>query len=520
MYEIIIKNGTVFDGVSDVGKKMDIGVANGQIVEIQSEIKTRSDDNVIDAKGKAVAPGFIDIQNHSDSYWKLFNHPALSSIITQGFTTILVGHCGSSLAPLTGKESLKTIQKWHDLSGVNINWQSFEDYQKTLTRLPLGVNVASLTGHATIRRGLIGDSVRGVNKEELAVMEKILLDSLNQGSFGMSLGLVYAHEVNSSAQELESLASIIGLKDKLLSVHLRSEGGQILESLDEVIELAFKTNSRLKISHLKIRGKKNWHVFDYMMNKLESAFHKGVKISFDVYPYDSSWSVLYTYLPKWAYEGGKIKILQLLDNEIDLRKITDYLKDQDYDFDKIIIASAKNNKNFIGKTITEISQNQGVSPELGMLNILKACDTQVTIFDQNLNMEQIELLLASPLSVISTDASGYELDTSELVHPRSFGTVGKFFELVRNKKILKLEDAIKKLTSEPAKIAGLKNRGVIMRGAAADFVVFDPQTISSDADFRFPNKINLGIDWVIINGKLACKDGVVQGSYGKVINYA
>lgn len=517
MFDILIKNGTVIDGTGEVGHKQDLAISKGKITQIAPNIDPKTASVVIDAQDKFVTPGFVDIQNHSDSYWTLFNNPGQDSLIMQGITTIVVGNCGSSLAPLSGRESIKTIQKWHDLSGSNINWTTFKEFGEVLANLKLGVNVASLVGHATLRRGLLGDEIRQITSEEQKMMEKLLETALDQGALGMSLGLIYAHEVNSAKTELIGLISKLPKSKKYLSVHLRSEASHILEAIDESLDLARETGVGIKISHLKIRGQKNWSQFDYIISKLENAYHQGVNVSFDVYPYDTSWSVLYTYLPKWVYEQGRAGILKHLSNPLDRRKIIDYLKDQSQDSEKIVIASAKGNPGFVGKTLGQIAGSQGVSKEEVILNILAASDTQVIVFDHNLSAEQMELFLASPLSVVATDSAGYGYDTEELIHPRCFGAMPKFLEIVREKKLMKWEQAIKKITSEPAKIAGIKMRGTISKNNFADIVVFDPKIIKDQSTYQHPVASPAGIEAVIINGALAVKSGQLIARSGSFI---
>lgn len=516
MHQILIKNGTVIDGISKEAFKADVAINQAVITEVAPRINSKAE-QIIDATDQFVTPGFIDIQNHSDSYWTLFDQPDQLSLLTQGITTITLGNCGSSLAPLSTMEAIKSIQKWHNLTGINVNWSSFEEYVKAMGVLKLGLNVGSLVGHSTLRRGLLGDSVRNVNPDEQKIMGRLLDEALSQGALGLSLGLVYAHEASSSKDELIDLARRLKAQNKLLSVHLRSEEGSILDAVDEALEIAEKCEIKVKLSHLKIRNKQNWHLFDHLMNKLETAFHQGLNISYDVYPYTSSWSVLYTYLPKWAYEGGRSEILKKLGSDMDRRKILDYIKNQEYDYANMIIASATGNAALVGRPVSHIAINQGVTNEEALLNVLSASGAQAMVFDKNLSEEQVEILLSSPLSVISSDAAGYSTETHDLVHPRCFGTMPKFLKMVRDSKFLKWEHAIKKITSEPAKILGFENRGIIRQNAIADVVVFDPKTINSEADYTQPFTYSEGINHVILNGKVALSNRKFVGSFGEVI---
>ncbi len=516
MLDILIKNGTVIDGTGSPGKKLDVGIEKGRVVELAPNIGAKAA-RVINAQDKFVTPGFIDIQNHSDSYWTLFDQPEQASLLSQGITSIIIGNCGASLAPLLSAESIKTIQKWHNLSGININWASVAEFLQMLAAMPLGVNVGTLVGHATLRRGLVGDKVRELTSDELKIMDKTLRDALNQGALGLSMGLIYAHEVNSSATELREILGNLKPVNKYLSVHLRSEAGHVLESLDEVIDLAQTSDISVKISHLKIRGKTNWPLFDRLMSRLEIAYHQGVKISFDVYPYDTSWSVLYTYLPKWAYEGGREQITRSAADPVSRRKILDYLRDQNQDFKNIIVAEAAGNNNYVGKTIAQIADNQSVSVEEAIVNLVTATNAQVIVFDHNLSQEQVELFCMSPLSMIATDGAGFNSHSSKLVHPRCFGTMPRFLKMVREQKLLKWEQAIKKITSEPAGLLGVSDRGVLAKNKMADVVIFNPQTVSDKADYTNSDLLSVGIDAVVVNGALSYSEAQVLQTNGTVI---
>src|SRR3989338_642681 len=288
MYSYLIKNGTIIDGTGKPGYVGSVAVSDNVIVEIGPKI-TGSARNVFDAEGLVVTPGFIDSQNHSDSYWQLFENPELTSLTTQGFTTIMVGHCGASLAPLLSRQGLLDIQKWRNASGNNTNWTSFKEYANHMSKTTYGCNVGSLVGYSTLRRGLLGDQVRSIDSYETEILKTALADSLSAGAFGLSTGLSYAHEIIITELELYELAKVVAEFKSVLSVHLRSEANEVVESVEEAIDLASHAGVSLKISHLKIRGNKNWEYFGDVVDRLETAYHRGTTIAFDVHPYDSIW---------------------------------------------------------------------------------------------------------------------------------------------------------------------------------------------------------------------------------------
>lgn len=504
-FDILIKNGTILDGVSNEGYLADIGIS-GQEIKAIGNLTTARAKRIILGDDKYIAPGFIDIQNHSDSYLTLLEIPLAQSLVSQGITTIAVGHCGTSLAPLAQPEALKSVQKWHSLSGANLNWLNFAEYLQSLQNYPLGVNVLSLVGHSTLRRGLLGDEVREATPEEIEIMSKLLTESLDQGGAGLSLGLIYAHEVDASKKELLEITKLTAKRSKLLSVHLRSESSHLLEALNEVLELAESAGTRLKISHFKIQGRQNWAYFEEALSVVDRAYQRGVKVFFDVYPYTTSWTVLYTYLPKWSYEGGRKAILQNLKDNANRSRILSHLRSQDLDLGNIFIATSETNPALIGKTLRQIAANQEVSNEEALVNVLIATQAQVVVFDHNLSEGLVESLLKHPLSVIATDGAGYDLNFSlahGLVHPRCFGTMPKFLAMVRDKKLMPWPQAIKKITSRPAEALGLKQRGQLAAGSYADIVIFDPRDTGSRASYENPYQEASGIEYVLVNGKVA-----------------
>lgn len=427
----------------------------------------------------------------------------LPSLVTQGITTIAVGHCGASLGPLPNLEALRSMQKWRSITGANLNWLNFEEFLRNLEGYPMGPNILSLVGHSTLRRGLVGDSIREATDEEIKIETKLLSESLSAGAAGMSFGLVYAHEINVAKEELLATAKVVAGQHKLLSTHLRSESSRVVEALDEVIDLAKTSGARLKISHFKIQGEKNWSLLEQVLGSLERAYQSGVDIFFDVYPYTTSWSVLYTYLPKWAYEGGKKAMLKNLKDETSRSKILNYLSEQT-NLGQVIIATSETNPVFVGKTLDQIAKNQEVGVCEALLNVLTGTEGQVVVFDHNLSPNVLETLIKHPLGLIATDGAGYDLENySEqgLVHPRCFGAIPKFFSMVREKKLMTWPEAVKKVTSRPAEKLRLQKRGKLRSGFFADIVVFDPHGVLSRASYQNPYIQSDGVEHVIINGK-------------------
>lgn len=518
MYSLLIKNATIIDGSGKAPYVADLAVQGDEIANIAPNISTTAEE-VIDAEGKIVCPGFVDLQNHSDSYWQLFDNPTLDSMISQGFTTILTGNCGASLAPLLSHEALLSVQKWHNLDAANINWQTFSEYIEELSTHKFGCNVASLVGYSTLRRAIVGDRVRALEKEEMAALKKALSQSLDAGAFGLSNGLSYAHEIIISELELFELAKIVKKANGLFSIHLRSEGGEVTEAVDEAIDIARNTDVNLKISHLKIRNQQNWEKYSEVVGLIEVAYHQNVNVHFDLYPYDTIWQALYSYLPKWAIEGGRTILLKHLSDPVQKNKILMYLNNLGVNFSAMQIASTANKLNFTGKTVGQVAKNLETSSEKAVLELIANGGSEVLVFEKNLKPEHVSALAEHPLSFIGTDGAGFSAaQKDKLVHPRCFGTATKFIKESLGSGRISLEEIIRKLTSGPATKMGLKKRGELKPGNFADLVIFDKASISDRSTYQNPFQYSEGIEFVFVNGKTAVAHGKITGEkHGRIL---
>ncbi len=514
MYSLVLKNATVIDGTGKPRDTFDIAVQGNEIVNISKNISANAQ-TILDVKGLIVAPGFIDIQNHSDAYWQIFDNPSLDSLTTQGFTTIVTGNCGASLAPLLSPDALLSIQKWHSTEGLNVNWQTFEEYLEVLSKNNFACNIATLVGYSTLRRGVIGDAVRGLSEQELMSIKKVLEQCLKAGAFGMSSGLSYAHEIIISEIELYELAKIIHSYGSLLSIHLRSEGSEVVEAIAEAIDIARNTKVNLKISHLKIKNEANFHKYSEAIGEIEFAYQQGSSLHFDAYPYDTTLQALYSYLPKWAIEGGRNATLKHFNDPIQRNKILTYLNNSEVKFSNLLVASTTNKMNFSGKTISQIAKNLEVSSEQAVLHLIHNGGSEVLVFEQNLDPDQVYKFLSHPLSIVASDGAGFNIsehDHNRLVHPRCFGAATKFLQLCIGQNLIPLEQAIYKLTLAPAKLMGIKNRGEITIGNFADFAIFDPEKISDKATYQNPYQYSQGMQYVFVNGQAVISEGKITKS--------
>ncbi|MEK7085202.1 MAG: amidohydrolase family protein, partial [Patescibacteria group bacterium] len=347
-------------------------------------------ENIVDASGKYVVPGFIDLTNHSDTHWTLFAHPGQESMLMQGVTTIVGGNCGSSLAPLVKGEDISGIQKWTDITKINIDWRTLEEFFEELEARKLGVNFATLVGHGTLRRGVVGEDTRPAKENEIQQMQLLLERAMAEGAFGLSTSLGSSHEKGSDHKELLALFGAVNKQGGITKHHLKDEGKNILPAIAEIIGLARDANATAVISHFKFIGRAAWEVIPQALSMIESAREGGVKLWCDMFPYTRTGSPLYHLLPPWAVEGGKEKILVALKEPGKRAEILSHLKSLTLHYEKMTIAATLRDREAIGKTISEIAAATGAPPEEVIAALLENNDLKVSIFNEVILPEHLD----------------------------------------------------------------------------------------------------------------------------------
>lgn len=519
-YDIVIKSGTVFDGHGNVPVVTDVGIKDG-IVDALHTIGSADGSLLIHAKGKYVVPGFVDITNHSDTHLSLFKHPYLESLLMQGITTIIGGNCGASLAPLGSHIAIDAIRKWANPSDININWNTVEDFLKEIELIRPAANFATCVGYGTLRRGVIGDEIRLLSVEEREKVKLLLREGIAQGAFGLSLGLAYGHERVSTTEEIIEVVRVLNEMGGILKVHLRSEGVDIFASINEVIRIARETEVPIEISHLKSIGKKSWPYFKKVLKLIANLRESGIDINFDVSPYRTTGSLLYLLIPGWAREGGFTQLFQKIDDSIERQKIIEALGTNTLHYDRILVTSALI-PNIVGKTLAAIAEEAGISNEEALVETIRANAGRVTIIGRTVSWLNTELAVRDPNSFISSDGEGYSQEASQLdnlIHPRSFGAFPHFWHrFVNDLQAFTPQEALKKITSGPAKKIGLRKRGEIKKGSFADVTIFDPRLIKDRARYHNPFRYPAGIEWVLVNGNVTVENGrYIEARAGHVL---
>jgi len=508
-YSILIKNGTVFDGKGGAGVKADVGISGDEIKKI-GNLAGASADEIINAEGKYVCPGFIDTTAHSDTHFTLFSSPRQESFFRQGVTTIVGGNCGSSLAPLLSKEATESLAKWTDTSKININWRTVEEMLSELDQHRLGVNFCTLVGFDTLYKSIAGN-LEKINDDILKQLKLLLKNSIKEGAFGLSTSLSAESINNLGDDNLIDLLKEVKDRGALVKHHLEDEGKNILPSLSNVLHLARNSEARTQISHFKALGRSAWSVWPQSLEMIRIAREDGVDIMCDFFPYTRTGSSLFDFLPAWIKKEGREKILKTLrSHDSNERKdLLTYLKSLTLHYDRITIASTLHDFSSVGKTIEVLSEESGLSGEEIVLNLLEVNNLNVSIFSEVISEKNIEDLVKEEYSMVASDGVGYDVssNTSEimkdLAHPRSFGAFPRFLNDFSKKGIISWEQAIYKMTALPAKTLGLKDRGVIAKGNYADVVIFDPNTIEDQSTYDAPYRLPLGIERVFVNGKSA-----------------
>lgn len=518
-YSVLIKGGNVLRGRKF--ERADVGIKKDKIEDI-GDFSRENADLVVDATDKYVSPGFIDLTNHSDTHWTLFSQPKQESLLAQGITTILGGNCGASLAPLVRASDIEGIHKWADVTQINTNWRGVEEFFEELSRHPIGVNFATLVGHGTLRRGILGDSARKLTDKEVEQLKFLLAESMDAGAFGLSTSLAAAHAKFSTDYELKELFRTVSEYGGLVKSHLKDEGKNILPAIAEIVSVGRDSGAKTQISHFKILGKSSWGIFPEAINLIESSRRDGSKVTVDFFPYTKTGSLLYMLLPSWLVEGGRARISAALKDPKTKREALDYLKSLTLHYDKIVIASTFKDATSVGKTIAELSTSSGLDPEEIIAEMLEINELQVSIFNEVISEGHLYDLIVKDYSLISSDGVGYNMNAKmpfNLPHPRSFGAFPRALQIfAKEKNSISWEDILRKFTEVPASLLGIKDRGKIEKGFFADLVIIDPEKINSIPNYTALRQQVEGIDWVFVNGKVAVRNGIVTDEFcGRII---
>ena len=483
--DILLKDGTVFDGTGSKGKIGDVAIKGDKIVGVGT-FRVKSAKQEIDCKGLFVSPGFIDLHNHSDTQIVSPKMRANVNYLTQGCTTIVTGNCGSG--PIDVAEYLAKI----NADGV-------------------GTNVAHLLAQGSLRANVVGSVQRAAKPAEIAKMRELADKAMRDGAWGMTTGLIYVPSSYADTDELTEIAKVIGKHGGIYASHIRGEGKDLLESIQEAIKIGREAKCPIHISHFKASGEEAWGLVRPASEMIVAARKEGLIVTADQYPYiASSTSLDATLLPTWSLAGGREKLLERLKDKKQSARIRVFVaKKLEHARDgaaiKLTTHSAK--PAWVGRSLTEIAESENSTPLDITMTIFRNGVAGIVNF--GMSEEDVRFVMQLPWVATASDGRAY-LPSSDKPHPRSYGTFPrKIGEYAIHENVISVESAIRSCTALPAWIIGMTDRGSLKTGLFADIVVFDPKTFRDKATFDEPHQYATGVKHVFINGEAAVRDGEV-----------
>ncbi|MGQ9671616.1 MAG: N-acyl-D-amino-acid deacylase family protein [Candidatus Aminicenantales bacterium] len=493
-YDLGIINGRVMDGSGNPWFRADIGIKGKRIVAIENRLDPGKAKRIIDASGLVVCPGFIDIHTHADD--GIVAHPTADNYIHQGVTTVIGGNCGGHEFPLA--------QLWSRIREQGIS-----------------CNFGSLAGHNTIRKEVMGMKMASPTKEEMERMKALLAEELEAGALGLSTGLAYLPGTYSTSAELVELGSVVKRYGGFYASHIRNQGKKIREAIEEAIRVGEENDLPVEISHIKLADEDVWNRLELILEPVEAARARGVEVTLDQYPYTATSSGFTSSLPQDVFEGGKEKFLERMKDPQIYARVKEAIihnrlssKRGINRLEAIYIARSRRFPEYEGKNLEQILKLQGKSATVEngadlIIDIVKEGDAQGIFFQ--MDEKDVEALMKLPYTMIGSDGRIEVLGQGH-PHPRSYGTFSRVCgEYVRNRQLLPLEEAVRKMTSLPAQTLRLRDRGLLRDGMYADIIVFDPKQFEDRATFSDPHQYSQGLVFVLVNGELVIDHGKFTG---------
>lgn len=518
-YSIIIEGGTIIDGSGLHAYHADIGI-RGDRIDTIGNLSGKEALSRIHTEGCFVCPGFIDSHCHTDTNYSNI-YPGVPGKVMQGITTDVCGLCGSSAAPV-GEGHLKEFIKReeHTLGGVRKSL-TMKEFINDIEKTGNSTNMAVFVGNANLRIHAVGYKNVAPDENQMQKMKDLLKQAMEEGAFGLSTGLTYVPSEFSSTEELIELSKVIAEYGGMYNSHMRNEGDRVIESVEEVIEIAEKSGCKGHCSHLKAAGVRNHGKAVECLKRIEEANVRGVDVTFDVYPYTAGSISLSALLPQWILsEGFGVDFINLKKSEV-ISRIREDLKKDDWEnvilqcgYDKIYIGFAENLPQYEGKSLKQIAEELNTDGVEALIQVLIESKAQATIIYYIADENDLKQLIQSPYCVIGTDAYArdYQGPTSGgKPHPRNFSGIPRFIKkYVMEEKLLSMEAGIRRLTGLPASIFGIRERGLIKNGFMADITIFNGEEIAENGTYQDPVRQPAGIRYVIINGKISVENGIFK----------
>ena len=515
MFDTLIRNGAVVDGTGAPPFPADVGVRKGRI-EAVGRLDGAETADQVDATGRVVCPGFIDIHTHSDL--TLLEDPRGQSKIRQGVTTELIGHCGMSPFPATEKGSPSPARAaYSDVLG-DPDWTDLAGYAARVAGHGCALNIAALVGHGSVRAAVMGYEDRPPTPHELARMERIVATAMEQGAFGLSAGLTLAPGRYAAADELVALCRVVAEHGGIFDVHGRFWAEWHFRGAEEAIDIGRRAGLPVEIAHLAIIDSRYWGQADRLTRIIEEGVDSGVDVTFDVYPYTAAGTPLSQLLPGWVQEGGLERMLERLRDPATFdRALTEVRKGWfqgiPWVWDTVVVASPgpAGDASWTGRTVEHIAGQWEVEPAVALLRLIERSRDGIHAVLHNRIEEDMQHFLRHPLSMVGSDGLAIAADgphAGALVHPRYYGAHARVLgRYVRDRGVLSLEEAVHKMTDGPAQRLGLSDRGRVAPGCTADLVILDPAQVADRATFEKPHRYAAGVPHVMVRGRWVVRDG-------------
>ena len=521
-FDLVITNGHIIDGTGSPWFSGDLGIRDGKVAAI-GNLTAAPRKRTIDAAGKVVAPGFIDMLGQSEL--SILVEPRLPSKIYQGITTEITGE-GNSIAPLNDA-IIETDRAGYDHYRITPDWRTFRQYFARLEKQGIGINLASYVGATQVRRMVLGDNNVQPSPEQLEQMKALVRDAMKDGAVGVSTALQYPPAPYAKTDELIALAAEGGKFGGIYSTHMRNESDSVLEAIDEALRIGREAHVPVEIWHIKVAGKNNWGRMPEVVAKINAARAAGADVSADTYAYTAGFNDFSAFVPAWAHDGGDAKLVERLKDPATRERIRKDMitpsKDWDNEWQEIpgpeaVMIGVVQNPKLLplqGKRLSEIAKLWNEDPIDALFDFLiQDPNAGVALFI--MSQPDVTLALQQPWVAIDNDSGGTSpegLLGQEHPHPRAYGTFPRILrKYVREDKALTLEDAIRKFSALPAQRLRLADRGVLKAGMWADVVVFDPATVRDLATFDNPNQLSEGMDYVLVKGVPVIDHGKMTGA--------
>jgi N-acyl-D-amino-acid deacylase len=521
--DVLIRGGTVFDGTGAPGRQEDVAIVGDRVALVGKLAGARAR-RVIDARGMAVAPGFINVLSWANE--SLLHDGRSQSDIRQGVTLEVMGE-GESMGPLTPAMRTEMIKGQSDVT-YDVPWTTLGEYLSLLERQGVSTNVASFVGAATVRRHVVGYDDKRASREQLLRMQDLVRAAMREGALGVGSSLIYAPGSFANTDELVALTAAAHEFGGSYISHIRSEADRFLEAIDELIEIGRRTGAPVQMYHMKPAGAKNWKKSKTGIARLNAARAKGIDVSANIYPYTAGATGLDAAMPLWVQEGGHDAwVARLKQPEVRARVLREMrapavgwesLYQAAGGADKVLLIAFKSEalKPLTGKSLAEVARLRGVSPEDAMIDLVIEDNSRVGTAYFVMNEENIRRNIAWPYTAVGSDAESLAPEGAFLKsnpHPRAYGAFARFFaKYVREEKVISLAEGVRRVTGLPAQQLRLRDRGRLAQGYLADVVVFDPAKIQDHATFDKPHQYSTGVAHVLVNGVQVLRDGEHTGA--------